>query len=72
MKILGYGEMKDRLIPCKFYICAHNCKKGKDAEVNTTCQHCPFYQKDKTRLPFKTNDKKKKLEKARKKDMGDY
>lgn len=61
--------MKDRLIPCKFYICAHQCKKGKDAVINSTCQHCSLYKKDKTRLPYKVNNKKKKLDRIRKKEM---
>lgn len=34
---------KDRIVPCKFYICAGECEKGKEAHQNGLCQKCGKY-----------------------------
>ena len=58
---------KDRLTPCKFYVCAGECKKGREASHGSYCQHCDKYvPRDKVRH---LNKKKQKLEKIRKKEM---
>ena len=34
---------KDRLTPCKYYICSGECKKVRQAEHNGYCQKCTNY-----------------------------
>lgn len=34
---------KTKETPCKFYICEHECEKGRDAEHNGYCQRCKLY-----------------------------
>ena len=38
--------MKDRTIPCIFYVCANaDCKKGRRKVTHATaCQHCDKYR----------------------------
>lgn len=35
---------KARLTPCKYYICAGECSKGREAEHNGYCQKCNKYE----------------------------
>ena len=59
----------DRITPCKYYISYGECKKGRKAEHNGYCQKCDKY------IPRvrerHLNEKKIKLDKARRKD-GEY
>ena len=58
---------KKRETPCKFYVCEHECEKGRDAEHNSYCQHCKLYQ---ARAKVKhINLKKQKLEKIRRNEF---
>jgi len=55
---------KDRLTPCKFYICKGQCSKGRDADHYGYCQKCDkYYPRVRERH---LNQKKAKLEKLRK------
>ena len=57
---------KDRLTPCKFYICFGMCSKSREANHNGYCQKCNKYvPRAKERHK---NLKKEKLEKIRKND----
>ena len=57
---------KDRIEPCKFYICAGQCTKGRDANHKGYCQKCSKYV---LRVRKKhTNQKKQKIEKIRKEE----
>lgn len=58
---------KDRLTPCKSYICEGECKKGRDAEHNGYCQKCGKYVPRARERHL--NKKKQELEKIRKKEM---
>ena len=54
---------KDRIEPCKFYICAGQCAKDRDANHRGYCQKCSKYV---PRVRKKhANQKKQKLEKIR-------
>lgn len=58
---------KDRETPCKFYICAGECTKGRRAEHNGYCQHCNKYM---PRAHVRhLNKKKEKLQKIRQKEV---
>lgn len=59
-----------REIPCEFYVCIHNCSKGrKDAEHNGICQKCKFYRpRAKMRI---LNKKKQSLDKIRRNENYD-
>lgn len=59
--------MKDRQTPCKFYICEHECEKGRDAEHKNYCQKCDKYR-PRARVRH-LNRKKQKLQKIREKEM---
>lgn len=61
--------MKDRLIPCKFYICAGECKKGREASLKGYCQKCNLYKKDPHRVIPHEESKRHKLEKDLKKAL---
>ena len=57
---------KYREIPCKYYISLGQCKKGRDAQHTTYCQHCDKYcPRAKVRY---INKKKKYNEERRKRD----
>ena len=54
---------KDRLEPCKFYICEGECSKGRDGTHHNYCQRCDKYY---PRVRKKhLNLKKAKLEKIK-------
>lgn len=54
---------KDRETPCKFYVCAGECTKGREAEHNGYCQHCNKYV-PRARVRH-LNKKKEELQKIR-------
>ena len=56
---------KDRETPCKYYICAGQCKKGREADHTHYCQKCGKYE-PRARVRH-LNQKKAKLDKLRKK-----
>lgn len=58
--------MKDRNTICAHYD-HHGCCKisKKKCEVGSVMQHCGMYEKDKTRTPYRTNDKKRRAKQAR-------
>lgn len=58
---------KDRETPCKFYVCAGECTKGRQAEHNGYCQHCNKYV-PRARVRH-LNKKKAKLQKIREKEV---
>lgn len=57
---------KDRETPCKFYVCAGECTKGREAEHNGYCQHCNKYV-PRARVRH-LNRKKEKLQKIKEKE----
>jgi hypothetical protein len=54
---------KDRITPCKFYICYGECEKKRDADIFGYCQTCDKYQ-PRAKIKYK-NHKKEKLDKYR-------
>lgn len=55
---------KDRIEPCKFYVCKGECTKGRDADYSGYCQKCDKYlPRVRRKHP---NKKKQELEKIRK------
>lgn len=58
---------KDRLTPCKYYVCAGECAKGREAEFSGYCQRCDKYIPRARVKHF--NMKKKKLENIRKMEV---
>lgn len=55
---------KDRMTPCKFYVCKGECEKGREADYNGYCQKCDkYYPRVRERH---LNKKKQELEKIRK------
>lgn len=57
---------KDRIEPCKYYICAGQCEKGKEADYKGVCQKCKKYE-PRARRKHK-NRKKEKLRKIKDKE----
>lgn len=57
---------KDRLTPCKSYVCEGNCEKGREGTHNNYCQRCKLYV---PRAHIKhLNEKKIKLDKIKDKE----
>ncbi|SEU28871.1 hypothetical protein SAMN05443270_4632 [Lacrimispora sphenoides] len=54
---------KDRETPCKYYICAGKCEKGREADHKGYCQKCDKYL-PRARVRH-INIKKKKLDKIK-------
>ncbi|WP_349947948.1 hypothetical protein ABFV83_05605 [Lacrimispora sp. BS-2] len=54
---------KDRETPCKYYICAGKCEKGREANHKGYCQKCDKYL-PRARVRH-INIKKKKLDKIK-------
>lgn len=63
--------MKDRVIPCEFYICKGKCSKDRDAEFWGICQTCPKYQPKKGAAPARVDTRRKKKAKAERKERWD-
>lgn len=60
--------MKDRIEPCKFYICAnHPCQKDREADHSGYCQKCDKYVPRARKRHL--NKKKQKLDKIRRKEF---
>lgn len=59
---------KTREIPCIHYVCHGNCDLGKDAEFYGLCQTCPTYKAKRGAAPARVDNRRKKLEKIRKRD----
>lgn len=60
---------KTREIACKFYINEGNCGKGHKGTFRQTCQTCPYYVPLKGAKPARTDNRKRKLEKIKNKEM---
>lgn len=60
---------KDRIEPCKSYVCEGNCAKGREGTHNNYCQKCGKYE-PRARIKHQ-NLKKQKLEKIRKSERYD-
>lgn len=58
---------KDRIEPCKHYVCLHVCVKGREAEHNGYCQKCNKYEPRVRQRHL--NEKKRKLDKIRSKEL---
>lgn len=57
---------KDRIEPCKYYVCQGECEKGRDAEHNGYCQKCGKYE---PRIRQRhLNQKKQKLAQIKRKE----
>ena len=60
---------KDRIEPCKYYVCEGECEKGRESEHNGYCQRCKLYE---PRAHIKhQNLKKAKLEKIKQNEKYD-
>lgn len=58
---------RDRIEPCKYYVCKGECEKGRDGDHNGYCQKCDkYYPRAKVRH---LNKKKQKLQKLKEKDF---
>ena len=60
--------MRDRNILCEHYVRAGVCDLGKECHIYKEMQKCSKYKKDKNKKPFRTNNKRQKLEKIRKRE----
>ena len=61
---------RDRLEPCKHYICEGSCEKKRNASHSNYCQRCDKYV---PRIKqHHTNQKKQKSRKMRELDIFDY
>lgn len=58
---------KDRITPCKSYVCKGECLKGRDADHKGYCQKCDKY--DPRVRERHLNKKKQELEKIRRKEI---
>lgn len=61
---------KTREIACIHYVCNGNCDLGKDAEFYGLCQTCPTYKAKPGGRPARVDNRKKKLEKIRRREDG--
>jgi len=57
---------KDRIEPCKYYICKGECSKGREANHNGYCQKCSKYVPRVKRRHL--NRKKQEIDKIRRKE----
>ena len=63
---------KTREIVCIHYISKGNCDLNKNAEFYGLCQTCPQYRKKPGSKPARVDNRKKKLDKIRRKEEKDY
>lgn len=62
---------KDRERPCQFYICEGSCGKGREGTFRDKCQTCDKYVPLKGSRSARTDNRKKKLEKIKKREQWD-
>lgn len=55
--------MKDRNYLCIYYEYHGKCKKNKNANILSYCQHCGLYSPNLNLKPFRNNNKKKENKK---------
>ena len=60
---------KTREIVCVHYISKGSCDLGKDAEFYWLCQRCQKYKPKQGMKPARSDNRRKKLDAARKKDL---
>lgn len=60
---------RERNYICEFYVRAHECTKGRDAEVHGVCQTCPKYRKKAGAKPIRVDNRRTKLEKINRKEQ---
>lgn len=60
--------MRDREVQCIYYEYEGHCSKGKEGTFKGSCVHCPLYVAKKGAKPLRVDERRKKLEKASKKD----
>lgn len=61
---------KDRIEPCKYYICSGSCEKGREADHSHYCQKCNKYEPRVKVRHF--NQKKRKIQKIRESEAYEY
>lgn len=61
--------MKERNIICKFYLQKDKCLKNKGCSVNKEMQHCGLYEPNLNSKPFRYNNKQKKIEQIKRKEV---
>ncbi len=54
--------MKDRNVACIYYVCEHECLKGREGTFSHYCQKCDKYQPQKTAARVHKNLRKEKLD----------
>lgn len=62
--------MKDRIEPCKYYVCKGECSKGRESDHSTYCQKCKLYEPRVRKRHL--NKKKQKLDKIRRSEEYRY
>lgn len=62
--------MKDREIACVHYRAERVCDLGKECEFWGHCQTCQSWKKKPGSLPPRPDTRRKKLDKARRRDEG--
>ncbi len=59
---------RDRERQCEFYICEGNCSKGRAGTFRDQCQKCDKYVAKKGVAPRRADNRKRKMEKIRKRE----
>lgn len=62
-------KMKDREIVCQFYICEHECSKGREGTFRKACQHCTKYRPKRGTRPARVDKRRQKMDKMLKKGI---
>lgn len=63
--------MKDRNKICIYYERAGKCSKGKGCTVFGEMQHCGLYKPERGSRPIREDNRKRKMEKIRRKEKWD-
>lgn len=64
--------MKTREIVCEHYQWEGSCSLGRESEFFGYCQHCPDYKAKKGAKPARVNNKRKKLERGKRRELKLY
>lgn len=63
---------KERTRQCTYYVCEGQCLKGRDGTFHKQCQICNKYQAKAGARPYRTDDRRRRMEKIQKKERYDY
>lgn len=63
---------KERTIVCEYYEYEGKCSKGREGTFHKQCQKCSKYVKKAGARPYRTDERRRRMEKIQRKEKFEY